>query len=152
MDALREEETLAREQVGWRELGRWVAPWIAGAVLVAAALLGLFTASRARDADAYAMGFVTAGLALLALAVQVRHACDGGALRAALPVVVEDATALIILVALLAALAVFGLLLAARAGEVRLEVTGYALFGFGLVFIFWNLKHYFDARERRPRG
>ena len=152
MDAMSEEGSPARERVGWQELGRWAAPWLAGALLMAAALLGLFTASRARDAGAYAMGFATAGLALLGLAWLVRRACDSETRLAALPVLVEDAAALIVLVALLAALAVLGLVLAARAREPMLETTGYALFSFGLVFIFWNLKHYFDAREHRPPG
>jgi hypothetical protein len=144
-----EEENRARERVGWDQVGRWAAPWIVGALLVAAALLGFFTASRARDAAAYAEGFVTAGLALLALAWLAKRAADGVALRAPPPVPIENGTALAIVIALLAALAVLGLLLAARAGEVMLEATGYALFAFSLVFIFWNLKHYFDARERR---
>lgn len=137
------------ERVGWGDLARWLAPWLLGALLALAALLGLFAASRAPDDGAYALGFATAGLALVALAWLVKRACDGRPL-AAPPVLVEDATALAILEALLAALAVFGLLLAAHAGDATVEATGYALFGFGLVFAFWNLKHYFDVREQRP--
>ncbi len=152
MDAMRETPPLARERVGWQEVGRWAAPWITGALLVAVALIGLFTASRAAEGGAYIMGFATAGLALLALAWLVKRACDGETRLAGLPVLVDDAVALVIVVALLAALAVLGLLLAARAREAVVETTGYALFAFGLVFIFWNLKHYFDAREQRPPG
>lgn len=139
-----------RERVGWDELGRWVAPWLLGALLAAVALLGLFAASRAADDGACAIGLSTAALALLALAWMIRRAGDGAASLRPLPLLVEDATALVIVVALLALVAVLGLVLAARSGEATLTATGYALFGFGLVFIFWNLKHYFDVRERRP--
>ncbi len=146
------ERNVARERVGWDELGRWVAPWLLGAALAAVALLGLLAASRARDDGTYALGFVTAGLAVLALAWQVKSACDGAAPRGMPPLLVEDAATLVVLVAVLAALAVIGLLLAARSREATLEAAGYALFGSGLVFIGWNLKHYFDVQERRPRG
>jgi hypothetical protein len=152
MDAMREHGLVARERIGWQEVGRWAAPWITGALLMAVALLGLFTASRAGDAGAYLLGFSAAGLALLALAWLVKRACDGEPRPAALPVLVEDAAALVILIVVLAALAVLGLLLAARAREATVETTGYALFASGIGFIFWNLKHYFDARERRPPG
>jgi hypothetical protein len=146
------ERNAARERVGWDELGCWVAPWLLGAALAAVALLGLLAASRARDDGTYALGFVTAGLAVLALAWQVKRACDGAASRGLPPLLVEDGASLVVLVAVLAALATIGLLLAARAGEAILAAAGYALFGSGLVFIFWNLKHYFDAQERGPQG
>jgi hypothetical protein len=145
------EQDRGRERVGWDELMRWVAPWLLGAALVAVALAGLFTASRARSDATYTLGFVTAGLALVALAWQVKCACDGRAYGLP-PLLVDDAATLVVLVALLAAEAVAGLMLAARSREVVLQITGYALFGFGLVFIFWNMKHFFDAQERPPRG
>lgn len=62
---------------------------------------------------------------------------------AGLPVLVEDAAALVVLIFLLAALAIAGLLLAARSSTGLLQAVGYAL-----VFIAWNLKHYFDRQER----
>lgn len=152
MDAMQDDGTARAERVGLGELWRWAAPWALGALLVLAALLGFFAASRARDDGDYAMGFVTAGLALLVLAWRIKRASDGAAPLAPLPVLVDDAAALVILIALLAALAIAGLLLAARSGESELEATGYGLFGFSLVFIFWNLKHYFDGRDRGAPG
>jgi small-conductance mechanosensitive channel len=136
------------EHVGWDDLMRWVAPWLLGAALAAAGLAGLFAASRARGEATGTLGFVTAGMALLALAWQVKRACDGRAAYGLAPLLVDDATSLVVLVALLAAEAVVGLVLAARAAQAALQTTGYALFGFGLVFIFWNVKHFFDAQER----
>lgn len=143
-------EKLIREPIDRHALWRWTAPWILGAVLAIVALLGLSTASHARDADAYAVGFATAGLALLALVWLVKRACDGQAVPPALPLLVQDAATLVVLAALLAAQAVLGLLLAARAGDITLRVAGYGLFGFSLVFLFWNVKHYFDIREHSP--
>jgi uncharacterized membrane protein len=141
-----------RERVGIGELWRWAAPWLLGALLVAVTLLGLFAASRARTDGDYAVGLLTAGLALLALGWRIKRALDGETRLAPLPVLVDEGAALVILVALLTVLAVAGLLLAARSGESMLEAVGYALFGFSLVFIFWNLKHYFDRSGDRAPG
>jgi CDP-diglyceride synthetase len=136
------------DRVAIGEVGRWLAPWLLGAFLVLAMLLGLFTASRAEDDASYALGFVTAGLALLVLAWRIRRVADGR--NAVAPVLVDDPTALVIAIALLAVLAIAGLWLAARSGVVTVEAVGYALFGFCLAFIFANLKHYFDRREGGP--
>jgi hypothetical protein len=152
MRGMRDESNAARERVAWREVGRWLAPWLLGLLLMAVALLGLLAASRAEDDGAYAMGFITAGLALLALGWQVKSAFDAPTATGVPPLLVEDGASLVVLVALLAVLAVAGLLLAARSGEATLEAAGYALFGSGLIFIFWNLKHYFDWHERHPPG
>lgn len=149
---MQHEGSLPPDRVAPGELWRWAAPWLLGALLVVVALLGLFTASRAQDEGAYAVGFVTAGLAVLALAWRIRRAFDGAAPRTPLPVLVDEPVALAIVVVALAVLAVVGLLLAARSNEAVVAAVGYALFGFSLVFLFWNLKHYFDGRERRPQG
>ena len=137
-------------RVGLGEVWQWLAPWLLGAVLAAVALLGFFTASRAADEGSYIIGFVTAGLALLMLAWRIRLAGRGAAMP--LPLLVEDPTALLLLVAALTVLAVIGLLLAARGGDPVVAAVGYALFGSSLLFIFWNLKHYFDRRDHRERG
>jgi hypothetical protein len=151
MDRMSADGNAARERVGWSELGRWLAPWLLGGLLAAIAVLGLLAASRAQDEGIYALGFATAGLALLALSWEVKSACDGG--TAGLPpLLVEDGATLVVLVAVLAVLAVCGLLLAARSREAAIEVAGYALFGAGLLFAGFNLKHYFDWRERHPPG
>lgn len=135
------------ERVGLGELWRWLAPWLLGALLVLAALLGCFAASRAPDEGGYVMGLVTAGLALLVLAWRVKRAADGAGSLATLPVLVDEATALVVLVGLLTLLAIAGLLFAAHASDGTVEAMGYALFGFSLFFAFWNLKHYFDRSD-----
>jgi CDP-diglyceride synthetase len=136
----------AGDRIPIGELWRWLAPWLLGAFLIGAALLGLLTASRAQDDATYLLGFITAGVALLMLVWRVKTAIEGGG--AVAPVLVDDPAALVIAIGLLAALAVGGLLLAARSGAAAPEAVGYGLFGFCLVFIFANLKHYFDGRDR----
>jgi len=130
---------------------KWLMPWAGGVFLVVAALLGLFTASGAADAAADAAGWITVALALLALALGLKLYWDGGSKRLPELVLVEDTDALLLLIALLAALAIGGLLLAARWSDGALHDSGFALFGSSLAILFWNLKHYFDRREiRKP--
>jgi 4-hydroxybenzoate polyprenyltransferase len=152
MVAMRDDVIEHRERVGFGELWRWAAPWVLGALLVLAALLGFFAASRAPDNGDYVMGLVTAGLALLVLAWRIKRAADGAASLATLPVLVDEASALVVLVGLLTALAIAGLLFAAHSGDGTVASMGYALFGFSLLFAFWNLKHYFDGRDRGGGG
>lgn len=144
------ETSAARERVPIRQVGRWLAPWLIGALLILAAILGLHTASAARGDAAYAIGFITAALAVILLALLLRAALRAGP-AASMSLLVDGATALVILVALLSGLAIAGLVLAARTDETLTETVGYALFGFSLLFIFWNLKHYFDRRDSRGR-
>jgi hypothetical protein len=66
----------------------------------------------------------------------------------ALPVLVEDGDALVVLAALLVVLGLFGLFLAARGEEPMAIYGGYGLFIGALIMVFWNVKHYFDRRER----
>jgi hypothetical protein len=148
--AMQHQDTAPAERVGLGEVWRWLAPWLLGGFLAAAVFLGFYAASRAQDDGTYILGFVTAGLAFLMLAWRVKLALDGRGSVA--PVLVDDASALVIVIALLAVLAVGGLVLTARGGASVLEAVGYALFGFCLAFIFGNLKHYFDARERGRRN
>lgn len=145
---MKDDGTPLRQPVGLDLLWRWTAPWLAGVLLAGASLLGLFTASRAEDGASYEIGLITAALALLALAWLIKRHFDGASAAAGLPVLVEDAAALVVLIFLLAALAIAGLLLAARSSTDLLQAVGYALFGYALVFIGWNLKHYFDRQER----
>ena len=144
------ETSAVRERVPIREVGQWLAPWLVAALLIVAAILGLYTASHARDSGSYDIGFITAALAVILLALRLRAALRAGP-SAPMSLLVDDPTALVVLVALLSGLAVAGLVLAARSGEDLPEAVGYALFGFSLLFICWNLKHYFDRRESRDR-
>lgn len=138
----------AEEQVGWGELWRWFAPWLGGAALMALAFLGLFVASRAVDEATYAGGFAAAAIAALTLGWRIHIGFAGPRGGAALPVLVEDGDALIVLVAVLVVLSFLGLFLAARGEEPMAIYGGYGLFAGALVMIFWNMKHYFDRRQR----
>lgn len=127
-------------RVSAAEILRWLAPWLFGAALVAAFLLGLIMASAASNSGDRALGYATAGLALLALAWDIKASFDGRRLS----LWVETAEALLVLIVLLGALAIAGLILAARAESFALQSTGYALFIVALALAFLNLKHYFD--------
>jgi len=131
-----------------RDIWQWIAPWLLGVLLGCAALLGFFTARGARGADTYAVGFITAGLALLALIWLVKHACDHPAPGLPLDILVDRPESLLLLVALLSALAVGGLFLAAETRGAA-ESAGYALFVVCLIVIASNLKHYYDQNTPR---
>lgn len=134
-------------RVAFSDVARWFAPWILAGVLVLVFAGGLWCASAATDDGTYASGLVTALLALLALIWELRAALDSGLGDIPSRLLVDDDTSLVVLVALLVVLAVGGLLLAARSPNVAASGAGYGLFVFGLVFIFANLKHYFDRRD-----
>ena len=138
----------ADQRVPWGELWRWFAPWLGGAALVALSLLGLFVASRAEDDTTYAGGFAAAVGAAVALGWRIRGGFRGRRGDAALPVLVDDGEALVVLVAVLVVLGVLGLFLAARGEQPMAIYGGYGLFLAALVMIFWNVKHYFDRLER----
>ena len=131
--------------VGFRELGRWFAPWLCGGLLAAISVFGLISASAAADAGGEAAGFITFGLATIALARGIKNYCGGVGFFA--PFFVEDATSLAILALCLAGLAVAGLVLAARAGDAVWQCVGYALFVASLAVLAGSLKHYFDRRD-----
>jgi|SRR5579872_5439011 len=131
-----------------RDIWQWIAPWLLGVLIGCAALLGFFTACGARGADTYVIGFITAGLALLALIWLVKHACDHPAPGLPLDILVDRPESLLLLVALLSALAVGGLFLAAETRGAA-ESAGYALFVVCLIVIAWNLKHYYDHNTPR---
>ncbi len=138
----------SEERVAWGELWRWFAPWLGGAVVVALGLVGLFVASRAADDATYAGGFAAAAVAAVTLAWLIRAGFEGRRRSLALPMLVEDGDALLVLVAALIVLGFFGLFLAARGEEPMAIYGGYGLFAGALVMIFWNIKHYFDRRVR----
>jgi hypothetical protein len=132
-------------QEGW--FLDWLIPWAVGAGLVVVLLLGLFTVSNAADGADAAAGWIAAGLALLALALGLKLYWDGGSTAPWRLVLVEGSDALLVLSALLTALAIGGLQLAARWPDGVVHDAGWALSGFSLALLFWNLKHYFDRRE-----
>jgi len=130
-------------RVPLKDIGGWIAPWFAGILLASATLLGFFTASGAREPDTYAAGFVTAGLALVALTWLVKRSFDGQPDRWPVGILVDRPESLLLLIALLLAIGIGGLFLAADARGAA-ETSGYALFVVCLLIIAWNLKHYYD--------
>ncbi len=133
-----------RPRTGWRDIWSWYAPWIVGTVIAAIFLFGLYTTSRANDDGSYAIGFILAGAALAGLAYE---------LWAGFPIIlptvlVDTAEGLAVVVFLLGALAIGGLILAATSPDADLHSVGYALFVVCAVLIGWNLKHYYDRRDR----
>jgi hypothetical protein len=137
------------QRIGFRELWHWFAPWLGGALLVAVGLLGLFVASRAEDDATYAGGFAAAAVAALTLIWRIRVGFDGDGRGAFLPsLLVDEGNALVLLLAVLVVLGLFGLFLAAQGREPMAIYGGYGLFAGALIMIFWNVKHYFDRLER----
>src|SRR5579875_1775616 len=126
------------------EVASWFAPWILAGILAVVLVAGLWCASSATDAGGYAVGLAAAALAFLALLWELATALGRGGSAAFAIWSVEDETSLVVLIVLLAILAVGGLVLAARSDGAAASGAGYGLLVFGLVFIFANLKHYFD--------
>ncbi|HEV8015564.1 MAG TPA: hypothetical protein VGP48_08510 [Stellaceae bacterium] len=135
-------------RVALSEVGRWFTPWILGGVLIVVCLGGLWCASAASDDGTYAVGLAASALALAALMWQLRIALEGQTLDLSGRLLVDDQDSLVILIALLGAMAVGGLILAARGDSPATGGTGYGLCLFAIALIFANLKHYFDRRER----
>jgi hypothetical protein len=138
------------QRVPLKEVGGWVAPWFMGALLAGAALLGFLTASGAQEFDTYAAGMVTGGLALVALGWLVKRSFDHGTEGWLFDILVDRPESLLLLVAALTAIGIGGLFLAA---DVRgtAEIIGYALFVVSVLVTGWNLKHYYDRTDSRPR-
>jgi hypothetical protein len=132
------------------EIVRWFEPWILAGALVLVFLGGLWCASSAADDGTYAIGLAAAALALAALIWELGAAFRGDVGNVARRLLVDDEEALVVLLALLSALALGGLVFAARAASVAVSGAGYGLCVVAIVFIFANLKHYFDRRDGRP--
>lgn len=139
------------QRVPLKEIGTWVAPWFAGFLLASATLLGFLTASGAREPGTYAAGMVTGFLALVALAWLVKRSLDLGAEGARLDILVDRPESLFLLIAVLTAIGIGGLFLAAGTQGVP-QTIGYALFVVCLLFIAWNLKHYYDRTGSARRN
>jgi hypothetical protein len=135
-----------RQRVLLRDIWTWVAPWLAGVLLACATLLGFFTAADAHGRDTYAAGFFTAGLTLIALAWLVKRACDRPIRGSLFDIRIERPESFLLLIVLLAATGIGGLFLAADAHGAA-KSAGYALFVVCLMFIAWNLKHYYDQLD-----
>jgi hypothetical protein len=129
------------------EVLSWFAPWFVAAVLVVVCLGALWCAASASDDLTYAIGFIGALLALIALIWESAAALSGRIGDLSLQVLVDDDISLVVLMVLLGILALVGLALAARGPSPTANGVGYGLCIFGIVFAFANLKHYFDRLE-----
>jgi hypothetical protein len=146
--SLEETSSLARQnalpqRVPLVQVWRWIAPGVFCVVLIVIAFLGLWSASGAADGGTEAVGFATAGLALIALGWGLKAQFD----QRLWPPLVSHGDSLVVLSGILTALAIIGLVVAARGEGVTLTGAGYALFILSVALIYLNLRHYFDCRE-----
>lgn len=125
---------------------RLVAPWLGYGFLGGAAVLGLFTASGAEDDATYASGLATVAIAALLIAWRMRQQLDGRDIGFLLPVAAAGSDTLFVTIAVLAALGLAGAILAATVGG-TVYAIGIALFIIAALFIFIEIRRYFDRRE-----
>lgn len=126
-----------------------IGPWLGHVFLAATAILGLFTASGAADDATYAVGLATFALAVVITAVRIRRQIDGRAIGFLLPVALSSSDELFITIAILAVLGLVGAILAAEIGG-SVYGIGLALFVICYALILFEVKRFFDARERNP--
>jgi len=143
-----ETSSLARQNalpqpVPLAQVWRWIAPGVVCVVLVVIVFLGLSSASGAADGGTEAIGFAVAGLALIALGWGLKAQFD----QRLFSPLVSRGDSLVVLSGILTALAIIGLVVAARGEGVTLTSAGYALFIVSVALICLNLRHYFDCRD-----
>lgn len=138
---------------GARLAWRWLRPWVGGALLIAAALLGLISASEAETANSslYWGGLALAVLSAAALFLRIKHAFDGIDDGLILDARIENSDTLWIFVPVMIALALAGILIAGATPPGIDHCFGLALFGVATACIFLTLKGYYDSEDRRRR-
>jgi hypothetical protein len=129
--------------------GAWIVAWGEIVVLGFLAIVGAFFASADASPGDYACGMilVPASIALIFLRLKARF--DGAPGDWASSLLVEDWANLTAVIVVFVILALIGLLLAAGHEYGGLHIGGLALFVASGAAIFLNLKHVFDAYERR---
>jgi hypothetical protein len=130
---------------------RLLAPWLGYLLIGAAGVLGLFTASGDPQGDAYIAGMVTFGIAVLMIALRIRHQFDGRYDGLLLAASVRSGDALMLYIPIIGALAVGGLVLAAMTDGI-FHNAGLAFFAVCAMLIYVSVKRYFDFRESRRAG
>lgn len=138
---------IASRRVALGEIGRWYAPWALAVVLVLIFLGGLWTASAAVDDGGFAVGLIGALLALAGLIWELETGLSGRPFALASSLTVDDEVSLLVLIVVLSVMAIGGLILSADGGSAIASGAGYGLALFSIIFIFANLKHYFDVRD-----
>lgn len=128
-----------------------LAPWIFYVLLAAAGIIGLFGASFAADSGGQDAGLFCFVLAIALIAWRIHIQTGGSADTNWRRLLVSTAEALFLNVAVLAVLSLGVLLCTAGAGG-RLRADGLAFFVCCVVFIFLNIKNYFDQAEASRRA
>jgi hypothetical protein len=145
--ALRHDERPTLPAMPAREFWRMVAPWLGYVFLAYAGLLGLFTASAAKDEASYGCGLLTFAVAGVLIAVRIMRQLDGREVGLLLPIATAGGDTLVVTVAVLALLGLVGAVLAAAVGGAFYGI-GLALFIICAALIFNELKRYFDRIDR----
>ena len=127
---------------------RLLAPWLGYLVIGAAGVLGLFTASGQPQGDPYIAGMVTFGVAVVMIALRIRHQFEGRYDGLLLATSVSSGDALAFYVPIIGALGIGGLILAAKMDGI-FHNAGFAFFAVCAVMIYVSIKRYFDDYERR---
>jgi hypothetical protein len=144
-----QENAATAPALGAGAVWRMVAPWLGYAFLAVAAVLGLFTASGAGDRATYASGLATVAIAALLIAWRMKQQFDGVEVGFLLPVSAAGPDTLFVTLVVLGVLGLAGAILAATVGGTVYGI-GIALFIIAALFIFIEIKRYFDRRERGP--
>ncbi|MGH7088777.1 MAG: hypothetical protein ACREFQ_07740, partial [Stellaceae bacterium] len=131
------------------EVWRLVAPWLGYVFLVAAGILGLFTASAAEDSASYTVGLATFAVAIILIVLRMMRQLDGRETGFLVPVTATDSDTLYVTVAILTVLGLVGAMLAATVGGMVYAI-GMALFFVSILLIFFEIKRYFDRRDHAP--
>lgn len=127
---------------------RLLAPWLGYLLIGAAGVLGLFTASGNPEGDGYVAGMVTFGIAVVMIALRIRHQFDGRYDGLLLAASVNSGDALTFYIPIIGVLGIGGLVLAAETDGIFHD-AGFAFFGVCAVMIYVSVKRYFDNYERR---
>ncbi len=127
----------------------WLGFWLPLFVAAALAVIGAFAASRGRQPGDYACGLALFLGAVAFAFLWLKRRLDGGAGWSDF-LLVDDMCSLAFVIPMFTVIGIFGLFLGA-AHQGRLHVAGVALFVVSGLFIFFDIKHVFDCREREHR-
>ena len=128
--------------------GGWILFWAALGLLAIVAMLGAFFASADLDPGDYACGLILlfAAIALSFLLVKSRFDGPGAGWGGFL--LVDDMPNLVAVIVVFAALALAGVVIAAKVQQGGLHSAGIALFAISALWVLLSLKHVFDIIDR----
>lgn len=143
-----ENEDVITRPTDFYSVWRLLTPWLGYLLIGAAGVLGLFTASGQPHGDPYIAGMVTFGVAVVMIALRIRHQFAGRYDGLLLATSVNSGDALAFYIPIVGALGIGGLVLAAETDGIFHD-AGFAFFGVCAVMIYVSVKRYFDDYERR---